>query len=56
MEDQLLLTYDEITASVDSGFPVDLIMFDFCKAFDVVCHTVLLDKLRLQGIQGCLIG
>ena len=55
-EDQLLLTYDEITASVDSGFPVDLIMFDFSKAFDVVCHAVLLDKLRLLGIQGCLIG
>ena len=49
MEDQLLLTYDEITASVDSGFPVDLIMFDFSKAFDVVCHAVLLDKLRLLG-------
>ena len=55
-EDQLFLTYDEITASVDSGFPVDLIMFDFSKAFDVVCHAVLLDKLRLLGIQGCLIG
>ena len=55
-EDQLLLTYDEISASVDSGFPVDLIMFDFSKAFDVVCHAVLLEKLRLLGIQGCLIG
>ena len=52
-KDQLLLIYDEITASVDSGFPVDLIMFDFSKAFDVVCHAVLLDKLTLLGIQGC---
>ena len=55
-EDQLLLTYDEVTTGMDSGFPVDLIMFDFSKAFDVVCHALLLEKLRLLGVQGQLLG
>ena len=41
---------------MDSGSPVDLIMFDFSKAFDVVCHGLLLEKLRLLGIQGQLLG
>ena len=55
-EDQLLLTYNEITQGLDAGHPVDLVMFDFSKAFDVVCHAVLLEKLTLVGIQGRLIG
>lgn len=55
LTDQLLLTYNEVTADLDSGHPVDLILFDFSKAFDVVRHTILLEKLRLVGIQGRLI-
>ena len=55
-EDQLLLTYDEISSCLDSGSPVDLIMFDFSKAFDVICHAILIEKLRLLGVQGSLIG
>ena len=55
-EDQLLLTYDYVTKAVDSGAIVDLILFDFSKAFDVVCHQLLLEKLECLGVGGCLLG
>ena len=55
-EDQLIITYDEITKGLDAGHPVDLVMFDFAKAFDVVCHAILLEKLWSVGIQGKLIS
>ena len=32
-----------------------MVLFDFSKAFDVVCHTVLIDKLRLLGVGGSLL-
>ena len=53
--DQLLLSYNDISDWLDSGLVVDLILFDFSKAFDVVCHTVLLRKLRSIGIHGRLL-
>ena len=51
-EDQLLLTYNDISKGLDAGHLVDLVLFDFSKAFDIVCHNVLIEKLRLIGIQG----
>ena len=54
-EDQLLLTYNDVSEGLDRGHMVDLIFFDFKKAFNVVCHTILLEKLRCIGIQGHLI-
>ena len=37
-DDQLLLTYNFVTRGLDAGSIVDVILFDFSKAFDVVNH------------------
>ena len=50
-DDQLLLTYNDITKSLDGGLVSDLILFDFSKAFDMVCHSVLLEKLSCLGFR-----
>ena len=54
--DQLLLAYNDISRWVDKGSVVDLVLFDFSKAFDVVSHPVLLTKLHLLGIDLQLIS
>ena len=54
-EDQLLITYDYISSGIDKGKTIDLILFDFAKAFDVVCHAILLDKLKCIGVSGRLL-
>ena len=43
--DQLLLVYDNVSKYMDEGKIVDVILFDFSKAFDVVVHSLLIDKL-----------
>lgn len=52
VEEQLLLTYNDITHWYDCGYPVDLILFDFAKAFDTVNHDILIQKLFKIGIRG----
>ena len=54
VEDQLIVVYDDITSWLDSGHVVDIVLFDFSKAFDVVPHSVLMGKLSLLGVSGCL--
>jgi hypothetical protein len=56
VEDQLLLTYDSVSLWLDDGFGVDVILFDFAKAFDVVNHGIILDKLRNLGVCGTLLS
>ena len=41
-EDQLLLTYHFISQHRVQGHIVDLILYDFSKAFDMVSHSILL--------------
>ena len=50
--DQLLLVYDYVSKHMDDGGVVDVILFDFSKAFDVVVHSLLLSKLQYLGIDG----
>ena len=56
VEDQLLLVYSEVALLVDKSFVVDMILLNFSKAFDVVSHTLLLQKLRTIGINASLLN
>ena len=51
----LLETLDFISASLDNGIPVDVILLDFAKAFDTVPHRRLLAKLRVYGFDGLIL-
>ncbi|CAM5108321.1 unnamed protein product [Natator depressus] len=46
----LIAFYDEITGSVDEGKAVDVLFFDFSKAFDMVSHSIFASKLKKYGL------
>ena len=52
---QLLRVMDEWISILDRGGAVDVIYFDFMKAFDKVSHSRLLMKLESNGIGGPLL-
>ena len=52
----LLCFLEEITKWVDEGSPVDVIYFDFQKAFDKVPHQRLILKLKSHGMGNSIIN
>ena len=53
---QLLQVMEDFTVYIDNGHPIDVIYFDFRKAFDQVPHRRLLYKLLSYGFTGNLLG
>ena len=52
---QLLTTMEHWTKEIQLGHPIDVLYFDFKKAFDKVPHERLLIKLKAHGITGKLL-
>lgn len=53
---QLLRAMEDWTDAIDSGQQVDVVYFDFAKAFDSVPHKRLLAKLEAYGITGATLA
>ena len=41
------LVQSDVAAMVDDGFIVDMTLLNFSKEFDILSHTVLLEKLNI---------
>ena len=52
----LLQSLNDWTSIVDGGAGVDVIYLDFCKAFDKVPHSKLLNKLEIVGLHPRIIA
>ncbi len=46
----LIIAAELITGMTDQGEPVDVVYLDFSKAFDSVCHRLLIKKMEAMGI------
>ena len=53
-ETQLLVTLHDFLKSHDTAIQTDVAILDFSKAFDIVPHNKLLNKLDEYGIRGSI--
>jgi hypothetical protein len=53
---QLVITTEDIARNLDNNQQVDMLIFDFSKAFDTVPHKRLLKKLESYGINGNILS
>ena len=51
----LISFYDKVTHLVDQGKPVDVVVWDFSKAFDTVCHSIFLDRISTTQLDKSII-
>lgn len=54
-ETQLTLFVHKLTTILDNRSLADCIFLDFSKAFDKVCHKLLIYKLRLLNLDPCIL-
>ena len=48
----LIQIIDELLFSIDKNRVGGMVLVDYCKAFDMVDHGLLLDKLKVYGVAG----
>ena len=53
---QLIECTNDWTLAINSYNPVDIVYIDFSKAFDSLCHSKLICRLRSFGIVGKLLA
>ena len=51
-ESQLVMTMEDLTNNLDNNITTDIAVLDFSKAFDVVPHGKLIQKLGYYGVRG----
>ena len=51
----LLESLDYISSNLNVAIPVDVILLDSAKAFDIVSHKRLLAKLKAYGFDGLIL-